>query len=323
MTILITGAAGFIGFHTAKQLLSRGDKVIGIDNINDYYDPSLKLARLKQLENYKQFEFHKVDIADYTQLNAALADKKINRIIHLAAQAGVRYSLENPFTYAQSNLVGHLNMLEFARHLEGLEHMAYASSSSIYGGRSDLPFKETDRADEPVSLYAATKKSNELMSQTYAHLYQIPLTGLRFFTVYGPWGRPDMAYWSFTEKILKGETIKVFNNGDMLRDFTYIDDIVEGILKISETGFVGTGKPHAVYNIGNNKPEKLETFIGLLEQAIGKKALRENLPMQPGDVPATYADITAIKDDYGFEPHTDLQTGLSHFVGWYRQYYKL
>jgi len=321
VTTLITGAAGFIGFHTAKALLASGDTVIGIDNLNDYYDPALKDARLAQLRNEKNFSFHTIDIADNAALDALPGRKSIDRIIHLAAQAGVRYSIENPHAYAQSNLVGHLNMLEFARHLDGLKHMAYASSSSIYGGRTDLPFRETDRADEPVSLYAATKKSNELMSHTYAHLYGIPLTGLRFFTVYGPWGRPDMAYWSFTDRIINGKTIKVFNHGDMLRDFTYIDDIVDGVLRISKTGFVGEGVPHAVYNIGHNSPEKLEDFVSILEKLIGRKAVRENLPMQPGDVPATYADITAIKRDYGFEPTTSLETGLRSFIGWYRQHF--
>ncbi|MCB1457115.1 MAG: GDP-mannose 4,6-dehydratase, partial [Nitratireductor sp.] len=243
-------------------------------------------------------------------------------IIHLAAQAGVRYSIDNPHAYVRSNLVGHVNMLELARHTDGLKHMAYASSSSIYGGRTDLPFLETDRADTPVSLYAATKKADELMSHTYAHLYRIPLTGLRFFTVYGPWGRPDMAYWSFTKKILAGETIQVFNHGDMLRDFTYVDDIVDGVIRIASTGHVREMEtPHAVYNIGNNHPERLDDFIAILERVTGKRANRENLPMQPGDVPATYADISAIREDYGFEPRTGLEEGLTHFVGWYRQYF--
>ena len=321
MTILVTGGAGFIGFYLSKALLERGEDVIGIDNLNDYYDPSLKKARLKQLENEKNYQFLELDISNMDSLNDALGEKKITRIVHLAAQAGVRYSLQNPHAYVQSNLVGHVNMLELARNMDGLEHMAYASSSSVYGGRTDLPFLESDRADKPISLYAATKKSNELMSHTYAHLYDIPLTGLRFFTVYGPWGRPDMAYWSFTDKIIKGETVQVFNGGEMLRDFTYIDDIIDGIIRISDKGFVGEGVSHAVYNIGNNNPEKLEDFITILEKAIGKKMVRENLPMQPGDVPATYADISAIKRDYGFEPKTDLETGLTSFVGWFRQYF--
>jgi len=321
MTYLITGAAGFIGFHTASKLLQQGEKVIGIDNLNDYYSVELKKARLSQLEGFKGFEFHQVDIAEAEQLKAALAGKKIKRILHLAAQAGVRYSIENPGSYIRSNLVGHANMLEYARHLDGLEHMAYASSSSVYGGRTDLPFLETDRCDNPVSLYAATKKSGELMSQTYAHLYAIPLTGLRFFTVYGPWGRPDMAYWTFTRDIIEGKTIRVFNNGDMLRDFTYIDDIVSGVTAILSKGQVRElAVPHIVYNIGNNKPERLEDFIAILEELIGKKAIRQNLPMQPGDVPATYADISAIAEDYGFKPTTGLKMGLEKYVSWYRGY---
>lgn len=321
MTTLITGAAGFIGFHTARALLARGEEIVGIDNLNDYYDPALKKARLALLANEKGFTFHEVDIADMAALGRTLSGTRPRRIIHLAAQAGVRYSIDHPHAYAGSNLVGHLNMLEIARHADGLEHMAYASSSSIYGGRTDLPFRETDRADTPVSLYAATKKSNELMSHTYAHLYAIPLIGLRFFTVYGPWGRPDMAYWSFTRKILAGEPIDVFNGGDMLRDFTYVDDIVDGITRIWEKGFVGEGVPHAVYNIGNNQPERLDDFIALIERHTGRRATRNELPMQPGDVPATYADISAIRGDYGFEPKTSLDEGLARFIGWYRQYF--
>jgi UDP-glucuronate 4-epimerase len=321
MTFLITGAAGFIGFHTASELLAKGESVIGIDNLNDYYSPELKKARLDQLMSHSQFEFHQVDIAEEKEIRYALDGKSVHKIIHLAAQAGVRYSIENPSSYVRSNLVGHANLLEYARNLDSLEHMAYASSSSVYGGRTDLPFRETDRCDKPVSLYAATKKSGELMSHTYSHLYGIPLTGLRFFTVYGPWGRPDMAYWSFTRDIEQGNTIRVFNNGDMLRDFTYIDDIVSGITAIMEKGHVRElDVPHFIYNIGNNNPEKLEDFIAILEKLLGKKAIRENLPMQPGDVPATYADISAISQDYGFKPTTDLKTGLENYVSWYRGY---
>ena len=324
MTYLITGAAGFIGFHTATELLKRGEKVVGIDNLNDYYPVALKNARLQQLADKPGFEFHKVDIAESEEIKSALAGKKIKRILHLAAQAGVRYSIDNPASYVRSNLVGHANMLEYARHLDSLEHMAYASSSSVYGGRTDLPFLEEDRCDKPVSLYAATKKSGELMSHTYSHLYDIPLTGLRFFTVYGPWGRPDMAYWSFTRDIIENKTIRVFNNGDMLRDFTYIDDIVSGVTAILAKGHVRElDVPHFVYNIGNNSPEKLEDFISILEKLLGKKAIRENLPMQPGDVPATYADISNIRQDYGFEPTTDLETGLKNYVQWYRGYNNL
>ncbi len=324
MTYLITGAAGFIGFHTALELLARGEKVIGVDNLNDYYSPELKNARLEQLISRPGFEFHHVDIAEESEIGKALRGKPIRRIIHLAAQAGVRYSIDNPASYVRSNLVGHANMLEFARNLDGLTHMAYASSSSVYGGRTDLPFLESDRCDEPVSLYAATKKSGELMSYTYSHLYGIPLTGLRFFTVYGPWGRPDMAYWSFTRDIEQGNTIRVFNNGDMLRDFTYIDDIVSGVTAIMEKGHVRKlDVPHYVYNIGNNQPERLEHFIAILEELLKKRAIRQNLPMQPGDVPATYADISAICEDYGFTPTTDLKTGLQKYVNWYRGYNRL
>ncbi|MCP4072933.1 MAG: NAD-dependent epimerase/dehydratase family protein [Hyphomicrobiales bacterium] len=321
MTYLITGAAGFIGFHTSLELLARGEKIIGIDNLNDYYSPDLKKARLEQLKSRPGFEFHLVDIAEKSEIDKALKGKPIRHIIHLAAQAGVRYSIENPASYVRSNLVGHANMLEFARNLDGLVHMAYASSSSVYGGRTDLPFLESDRCDKPVSLYAATKKSGELMSHTYSHLYGIPLTGLRFFTVYGPWGRPDMAYWSFTRDIEQRNTIHVFNNGDMLRDFTYIDDIVSGVRAIMEKGHVRKlDVPHFVYNIGNNHPERLEDFIAILEELLGKKAIRQNLPMQPGDVPATFADISAISEDYGFKPTTDLRTGLQKYVKWYRGY---
>ncbi len=321
MTYLITGAAGFIGFHTARELLKQGEKVVGIDNLNDYYPVELKQARLEQLSGESGFEFHHADIAEFDEITRALAGKPVKRILHLAAQAGVRYSIENPASYVRSNLVGHANMLEYARHLDSLEHMAYASSSSVYGGRTDLPFLEEDRCDKPVSLYAATKKSGELMSHTYSHLYDIPLTGLRFFTVYGPWGRPDMAYWTFARDIIEGNKIRVFNNGDMLRDFTYIDDIVAGVTAILAKGHVRQlDVPHFVYNIGNNNPEKLEDFIAILENLIGKKAIRENLPMQPGDVPATYADISNIKNDYGFAPTTDLQTGLEKYIKWYQGY---
>ena len=322
MTYLITGAAGFIGYHLSAKLLEKGEKVIGLDDLNDYYSPYLKLARLERLKANESFIFGEVDIADEVALEAFLDGKSFTIIIHLAAQAGVRYSLQNPRAYVKSNVVGHVNILEIARHNKDLEHMLYASSSSIYGGRTDLPFSEEDRADTPVSLYAATKKADELMSHTYAHLYDIPLTGLRFFTVYGPFGRPDMAYFSFTRDILSGNEIKVFNHGDMLRDFTYIDDIVSGVLAIAEKGHsVKEGVPHVVYNIGNNNPEKLEDFIAILEDELGVSANRINLDMQPGDVPATYADISAIHRDYGFQPETDLRTGLRNFVRWYRQFY--
>ena len=325
MATLITGAAGFIGFHLASQLLRDGETVIGIDNLNDYYSPDLKRSRLGILSEFgERFQFGEVDISDDKALDAYLAGKHFKTVVHLAAQAGVRYSLLNPRAYVRSNLVGHLNMLEIARNSDGVKHMLYASSSSVYGGRTDLPFRESDRADKPVSLYAATKISDELMSQTYAHLYDVPLTGLRFFTVYGPWGRPDMAYYSFTEKMLKGEEIKVFNHGDMLRDFTFIDDVVDGIARIAKSGpVVQESVSHNIYNIGNNNPERLEDFLAILEDELGVKAVRKNLPMQPGDVPATYADITAINRDYGFEPTTNLRDGLNKFVTWYREYKQL
>jgi len=324
MNILVTGVAGFIGYHLAITCLERGDTVFGIDSLNDYYDPALKNARLERLCSHESFTFAQVDIADEAALQKALSGLSFPVIIHLAAQAGVRYSLENPSAYVQSNLVGHVNMLETARHMPGLEHMLYASSSSVYGGRTDLPLKEEDRADRPVSLYAATKKSNELMAHTYSHLYGLALTGLRFFTVYGPFGRPDMAYWSFTKKLLAGEEIQIFNHGNMLRDFTYVDDIVAGILAIIQKGHSrDQGVRHSVYNLGNNHPETLERFLATLEALTGKQARRLNLPMQPGDVPATYADIEAIRRDYGFQPTTDLQTGLAKFVGWYRQYFNI
>jgi len=322
MSYLITGAAGFIGYHLAETLLRQGHSVIGIDNLNDYYSVDLKQARLQRLKRYDAFTFNEVDLADHDALGASVESHEFSKIVHLAAQAGVRYSIENPRAYVQSNLVAHLNILELARSRSEVEHVLYASSSSVYGGRTDLPFRESDRADRPVSLYAATKKSDELLSYTYAHLYDIPLTGLRFFTVYGPWGRPDMAYFSFTRKILDGEEIQVFNHGDMLRDFTYIDDIVAGIIAILEAGHKRHNDvPHAIYNIGNNNPESLETFLTTLECELGKKAIRKNLPMQPGDVPATYADISKINTDYGFEPKTGLEEGLRNFTRWFRHYH--
>jgi UDP-glucuronate 4-epimerase len=323
MTWLVTGAAGFIGYHVAEALLARGGAVVGIDNLNDYYSVELKRDRLARLLNHNRFEFRDCDIAEIDSLREAVAGRQIKRIVHLAAQAGVRYSLKNPQAYVRANVLGHVNMLEIARGCDGLEHMCYASSSSIYGGRTDLPFRETDRADRPVSLYAATKRADELISHTYAHLYRLPLTGLRFFTVYGPWGRPDMAYWTFTRDIIAGTPIEVFNAGEMQRDFTYIDDIVAGILKVANGSGPRAGgeAPHAVYNIGNNRPENLNDFIAILEKLIGRKAKRIERPMQPGDVPATYADIEAIRRDHGFEPTTSLETGLSRFVGWFRQYH--
>jgi len=321
MRILLTGAAGFIGYHTAKALLTRGDEVVGVDNLTPYYPVSLKEARLTQLEPFDRFTFHLADIADRDGLFSLLEGQKFDAIIHLAAQAGVRYSIDHPFDYADSNLVGHLTMLELARAQKGLRHMVYASSSSVYGGNTKLPFAEEDAVDHPVSLYAATKRSCELMSHTYAHLYRIPLTGLRFFTVYGPWGRPDMAYWTFTQDILEGNPIRVFNNGDMERDFTYIDDIVGGVLAVLDGPPSGEfANPHRIYNIGNNKPEKLTDFIALIEKLTGKTAEKKMEPMQPGDVHATYADITNINRDFGFTPKTSLADGLPRFVDWYRAY---
>jgi UDP-glucuronate 4-epimerase len=322
LRVLVTGVAGFIGAAVARALLLRGDQVIGIDNLNAYYDPALKRARLAELTG-AEFTFHPFDFA----LDMPLAKEPFDRIIHLGAQPGVRYSLENPRAYVQSNLVGHLNLLELAR--ERQVPMVYASSSSVYGDNSRMPFSVDDRVDHPVSLYAATKKANELMSETYAHLYRIPLTGLRFFTVYGPWGRPDMAPWLFTKAILAGEPIKVFNHGKMQRDFTYIDDIVSGILACSDSPPPDDGKtkpggsvtPHAIYNIGNNKPEALTRFIEIIEAATGKKAICDFQPMQPGDVPATYADIDAIARDHGYVPTTSLDSGIPKFVEWYRAYH--
>ncbi|MGI9484141.1 MAG: NAD-dependent epimerase/dehydratase family protein [Hyphomicrobiales bacterium] len=325
MSVLVTGVAGFIGFHTAKALLERGDEVIGIDNLNDYYDMNLKMARLSQLENEKGFSFHKADLADFDGLNAALSSSKISKVIHLAAQAGVRHSIENPHTYATSNLIGHLNALEFCRHHEPCKHLVYASSSSVYGGNTKLPFSESDRVDQPISLYAATKKADELMSQSYAHLYRLPQTGLRFFTVYGPWGRPDMAMWLFADAIVTGKPIRVFNHGDMERDFTYIDDIVAGVLAVCDAppDETGDAAPHRIYNIGNNRPEPLLRMIDLLETALGRKAIRQMEPMQPGDVRATYADIDAISTDHGFSPAVPLEEGIERFVTWYKHYHGL
>lgn len=325
MTILVTGAAGFIGFHVADRLLARGDRVIGLDNLNDYYDVGLKRDRLALLQARSGFGFIQTDIADFEGLKNALADTgPLRGIVHLAAQAGVRYSLTNPHAYLQANLAGHLNMLEIARHCDGLEHMVYASSSSVYGGNRELPFSVDDRVDHPVSLYAATKKADELMSHCYAHLYRTPQTGLRFFTVYGPWGRPDMAMWLFTKAILAGEPIRVFNNGAMQRDFTYIDDIVTGVVASLDNPPAdgGEGKPpYRVYNIGNHKAEPLMRMIGLIEDALGRKAEKIMEPMQPGDVPATYADIEAIRRDLGFEPSTPIDVGIPAFIDWYRTYH--
>lgn len=331
MAILVTGAAGFIGFNVARRLLERGDEVVGIDNLNDYYSTALKQDRLAELaRSGERFRFHRLDFADARKLEEVLGSEKFDRIVHLGAQAGVRYSIDHPQVYAQSNLVGHLNMLELARH-RAVANMVYASSSSVYGGNDALPFRVEDRVDHPLSLYAATKKADELMSETYAHLYRLPLTGLRFFTVYGPWGRPDMAMWLFTKAILEGRPIDVFGEGNMRRDFTYIDDIVTGIVACldnppSDDGAQKAGGsigPHRLYNIGNNKSEELVRMIGLIEAACGREAEKRLLPIQPGDVRDTYADISAIQRDLGFVPATSIDEGVPRFVQWYRDYHRV
>ncbi len=332
MRVLVTGAAGFIGMSLSRRLLARGDSVVGIDSLNDYYSVSLKQDRLALLrdEGGEAFAFHQVDFADHEMLEASLADEQFDRVVHLGAQAGVRYSIENPRAYVQANLVGHVNILEVARH-RGLDGMVYASSSSVYGNNKDLPFSVADRVDHPISLYAATKKADELMSETYAHLYRLPLTGLRFFTGYGPWGRPDMAMWIFTAAILEGRPIPVFNNGEMRRDFTYIDDIVSGVIACLDSPPKDDGRakaggsvgPHALYNIGNRRSEQLDHLINLIEQTCGRKAIRDYQPMQPGDVPATYADIDAIRQDLGYQPTTSIDVGVPRFVEWYRTYHGL
>lgn len=323
MTVLVTGAAGFIGFHVAGALLERGETVIGLDNLNDYYDVGLKRARLEELAREKNFAFHRIDIAEREPvLRLAESNPGIDRIVHLAAQAGVRYSLENPHAYTRSNVEGQLVMLEAARALPGLKHFLYASSSSVYGGNTKLPFSVDDRVDNPVSIYAATKKSGELLAHAYSHLYGIPATGLRFFTVYGPWGRPDMSAFIFTRRILAGEEIPVFNRGDMKRDFTYIADVVDGVLACLARPPAGAVK-HRVYNLGNNHPEPLMRFIEVLEKALGKKAEISLQPMQPGDVKETYADIDASRRDFGFDPKTTIDEGIPRFVGWYRDYHKV
>lgn len=319
--ILVTGAAGFIGMHCAAKLLAQGHQVVGIDNLNDYYDPSLKQARLAQLTPHAGFRFIELDIADRDAIEKLFAEVRPERVLHLAAQAGVRYSLKNPHAYVQSNLVGFVNMLEGCRH-HGVRHLVYASSSSVYGANTKVPFAVGDTVDHPVSLYAATKKSNELMAYSYSHLYGIPTTGLRFFTVYGPWGRPDMSPWLFTSAILEGRTIDVFNHGKMQRDFTYVDDIVEGTLRVLDHVPVGT-PPYHLYNIGNHQPVELMDFIGTLERVLGVEAKKNFLPMQPGDVPVTYANTDDLRRDVGFAPSTPLSQGLQHWADWYRSYIPL
>ena len=319
MTTLVTGAAGFIGMHVARRLLERGERVVGIDNLSDYYSVALKKARLAELQRHPGFTFRLADLSDMSALRGAMAGENVRRVVHLAAQPGVRYSLENPQAYISANVSGHLNVLEYARHADGFEGMVYASSSSVYGGNTKLPFSEDDAVGTPVSLYAATKRADELMAHTYAHLFGLPLTGLRFFTVYGPWGRPDMAVWKFAEAIREGRPIRVFNHGDMLRDFTYIDDVVSGTIAALDTlpGGSDAVPPHRIYNIGNNRPERLTHLIELIEAALGREAVRVMEPLQPGDLPATYADIDRIRADHGFEPTTPLSTGIARFIEWF------
>ena len=335
MKILLTGAAGFIGFHLSQKLLEQDYQIIGIDNLNDYYDPSLKKSRLEILGHYNNFNFHKVGLEDKEAVDNIFETYQPTHVINLAAQAGVRYSIENPYAYVDSNIIGFINVLEACRNYP-VEHFLYASSSSVYGGNKVAPFSTNHNVDHPVSLYAATKKSNELMAHTYSHLYGIPTTGLRFFTVYGPYGRPDMAYFSFTKDILADKPIKVFNHGKMERDFTYIDDIVEGIVKLidkvptankewdeSKDDLSTSFAPYKIYNIGNNNPVQLMRFINALESAIGKKAEKIYIDMQPGDVLRTYADVSNLERDIGFKPSTSIESGLEKFVDWYKEYYNV
>lgn len=333
--ILVTGAAGFIGFHVANRLLDRGEQVVGLDNLNDYYDVRLKEARLAQLKARQGFSFVKLDLANRQGMRDLFVGKPIRRVVHLAAQAGVRYSLVNPHAYTESNIEGFMNILEGCRH-GGVEHLVYASSSSVYGGNTHMPFSIHDNVDHPVSLYAASKKANELMAHCYAHLYRLPCTGLRFFTVYGPWGRPDMALFIFTKAILEGSPIEVFNQGKMQRDFTYVDDIVDGVIRTldhpatanaawsGEKPDPGTSSaPARIYNIGNHRPVELLRFIEVLEHALGKTAEKRLMPLQPGDVPATYADIDDLTNDVGFKPTTPIEVGIPRFVKWYREFYRI
>ena len=333
MKVLVTGAAGFIGMHTAQRLLDEGHAVVGLDNFNDYYDPGLKRARIARLTAHPQFDTIEADICDAPALEGLFGRHRFDRVIHLAAQAGVRYSLKNPRAYIDSNVVGFLNVLEACRH-HATPHLVYASSSSVYGGNTRLPYRESDAVDHPVSLYAATKRANELMAHTYSHLYALPTTGLRFFTVYGPWGRPDMSPVLFASAIAQGRTLDVFNHGESQRDFTYIDDIVEGVVRVmdripaADPTFDANSPdpsrswaPYRIYNIGNHDSVELMRFIGLLEQALGRKAQINLLPMQPGDVAATYADVDALARDVGFAPSTSLEEGLKRFVAWFREWY--
>ena len=333
--ILVTGAAGFIGYSTSERLLARGDEVVGLDNVNDYYDPTLKEARLARLAPHAGFRLMRMELGDREGVERVFREERFDRVIHLAAQAGVRYSLTHPHAYIESNLVGFLHILEGCRH-HGVQHLTYASSSSVYGANTAMPFSVHHNVDHPVSLYAATKKANELMAHTYSHLYGLPTTGLRFFTVYGPWGRPDMALFLFTKAILEGKPIDVFNHGKMQRDFTYIDDIVEGVIRTSDhtarsnpewnsdAPDSATSKaPYRLYNIGNNNPVELMHLIATLELALGRTAEKRMLPIQPGDVPATYADVEALVQDVGFAPKTPIESGVQRFVAWYRDYYNI
>ena len=333
MKILVTGAAGFIGMHVSQLLLARGDEVVGLDNLNDYYDPRLKQARLDRLAPHPGFRFVRLDVADRDGMARLFADERFDRVVHLAAQAGVRYSLVNPHAYIDSNVVGFMNVLEGCRHA-GVQHLAYASSSSVYGGNTKMPFSEHDNIDHPVSMYAATKKANELMAHTYSHLYGLPTTGLRFFTVYGPWGRPDMALFLFTKAILEGRAIDVFNHGKMVRDFTYIDDIAEGVVRVLDRPATADPKfdparpdpargsaPYRIFNIGNHQPVELMEFIEAIERALGRPARKNFLPLQDGDVPATFADVSELEAWTGCRPRTPVVEGVGRFVAWYRGYY--
>ncbi len=321
MKVLVTGAAGFIGYHVSKALCDRGDKVIGIDNLNDYYDVSLKEARLQQLEPFTNFSFVKMDISNRAELESLFEIQNFDKVVHLAAQAGVRYSIKNPHVYADTNLVGFLNILEGCRHNK-IQHLVYASSSSVYGSNEKIPFSESDNVDHPVSLYAATKKANELMAHSYSHLYGLPTTGLRFFTVYGPWGRPDMSPMIFANAITSGDPIKVFNYGKHKRDFTYVDDIVEGVIGSLDIDYDGTeGVPFEIFNIGNNEPVELLSFIGLLEDGLGKKSEKDYLPMQSGDVESTYADIEELARRVGYSPKISIQEGVQKYLEWYKEFY--
>ncbi|MCC3416964.1 MAG: NAD-dependent epimerase [Microcoleus sp. PH2017_29_MFU_D_A] len=325
MKILVTGAAGFIGYHLAQRLLSQGEQVYGIDNLNDYYDVNLKKARLAQLQPHSEFTFQQLDLSDRTLVSQLFQNQTFDRVVHLAAQAGVRYSLENPHAYADSNLMGFLNILEGCRHSK-IKHLVFASSSSVYGNNTKIPFAVSDNVDHPISLYAATKKANELMAHSYSHLYNLPMTGLRFFTVYGAWGRPDMAYFKFVKAIAENKPIDVYNFGKMQRDFTYIDDVIEGVVRVMEkppqsNSETSSTVPYKIYNIGNNSPVELLAFIEVVETAMGKKAVKNLLPMQPGDVPSTYADVDDLMADVGFKPSTPIEQGIHQFVEWYLDYY--